>query len=156
MPTYIPTLLLIAVLAPIVWIDARRQIIPDSLNFLLGILGVLFVYVEDGPGAIPQRVLAAAAAAIFFFGLRKLYSLARGRTGLGLGDVKFLSAATLWLGPLGLPWLVLFASISGLAWHLIMTYRGGGAASLLQRVAFGPHLAVGFLLTWIWQPHNLL
>lgn len=147
--------MLIAILAPIAWIDARQHIIPDSLNALLGILGVSHILIADGPGAVPQQMLAAALVAIFFLGVRKLYSMARGQTGLGLGDVKFLAAATLWIGPLGLPWLVLFASISGLAWHLIVTYRAD-SASLTQRIAFGPHLAVGFLLTWVWQPQGLL
>jgi leader peptidase (prepilin peptidase)/N-methyltransferase len=156
MPAYIPTLLLIAVLAPIAWIDARRQMIPDSLNLLLGILGLFHIHAEQGADAIPQRLVAAAALAIFFLGLRKLYQAIRGQTGLGLGDVKFLTAATLWLGPLGLPWLVLFASISGLAWHIVATFPRGGSASALQRIAFGPHLAVGFLIAWTWQPHNLL
>lgn len=155
MPDTIWTLMLIAILAPIAWIDARRQIIPDSLNLLLGILGVLHIYIKNGLGAVPQQLLAAAAVAIFFLGVRQIYSMARGQTGLGLGDVKFLAAATLWIGALGLPWLVLFASISGLAWHLVAAYRVN-SASLMQRIAFGPHLAVGFLLAWVWEPHGLL
>ena len=155
MPTSIWTLALVAILLPIAWIDARRQIIPDSLNLLLAILGLVYLYVAFGSGALPQRVLAAAVVAIFFFIIRKLYSHLRGQTGLGLGDVKFLAAATLWLGPLGLPWLVLFASISGLAWHIVAS-RHANSASLLQRIAFGPHLAVGFLATWIWQPQSML
>ncbi|WP_162914387.1 prepilin peptidase [Taklimakanibacter lacteus] len=155
MPAYIWTLALLATLLPIAWIDARRQIIPDSLNLLLAILGVVHVIIETGLATLSLRLLAAAAVAIFFLGLRKLYFVLRSRTGLGLGDVKFLTAATLWLGPLGLPWLVLFASISGLAWHIAVTYRGGGA-SPLQRIAFGPHLAVGFLAAWIWQPQNMI
>lgn len=155
MPAYIPTLLLISILAPIAWIDARRQIIPDSLNLLLGFFGLLYAYADSGLDALPQRLLTAAGVTIFFLGLRKLYSMMRGETGLGLGDVKFLTAASLWLGILGLPWLVLFASISGLAWHIIMTIRSKPASPLL-RLAFGPHLAVGFLLAWTWQPYNLL
>ncbi|MGE3872936.1 MAG: A24 family peptidase [Parvibaculaceae bacterium] len=155
MPAYIETLLLIAILAPIAWIDARRHIIPDSLNLALGIFGLFQAYGDLGIDAIPQRVLPAIAIAIFFLFLRKLYSTIRGQTGLGLGDVKFLGAAALWLGPLGLPWLVLFASMSALAWHMIATFPRS-SASIMQRIAFGPHLAVGFLIAWIWQPHNLL
>lgn len=147
--------MLIAILAPIAWIDARRQIIPDSLNLILGVLGALHIYIEDGLGALPQHMLAAAIVAIFFLGVRQIYSMARGQTGLGLGDIKFLAAATLWIGPLGLPWLVLFASISGLAWHIIVAFQAG-STSLLQRIAFGPHLAVGFLLAWLLQPQGLL
>jgi len=155
MPDTLWTLLLIAVLAPIVWIDARHLIIPNALNFLLGIFGFTRLYLQQGLTAIPPILLATSIVAAFLLLLRLIYFRIRGRTGLGLGDVKFLTAATLWLGPLGLPWLILFASISGLAWHIVILARNQ-PASWTQRIAFGPHLAVGFFISWLWHPHNLL
>lgn len=155
MPDILWTLLLIAILAPMAWIDARHLIIPDSLNLLFAISGLAHLYLQSGFAAIPSALLAAVLVAVFFLGLRLAYSKLRGHAGLGLGDVKFLAAATLWLGALGLPWLVLFASISGLAWHIVLSARNQ-PASWTQRVAFGPHLAVGFVISWLWQPHNLL
>lgn len=155
MPDILWTLLLIAILAPMAWIDGRHLIIPDSLNVLLAISGLVHLYMQSRLVAIPSALLAAALVAVFFLGLRFAYLKLRGQAGLGLGDVKFLAAATLWLSPLGLPWLVLFASISGLAWHIVLMARNQ-PASWTQRVAFGPHLAVGFFISWLWQPHNLL
>ena len=89
-----------------------------------------------------------ACAALLFWSLRWAYTKFRGKVGLGLGDVKFATAATAWTGLLALPWLILVASISALA-YLAILQISGRVPDLQTRIPFGPHLCVGLLVTWL-------
>ena len=73
--------------------------------------------------------------------LRRLRRL-RGREGLGLGDVKLIAAAALWVGPFGISWLVLAACVSALAMVLAMQLAGQ-PLDRATRLPFGPHIALG-------------
>lgn len=76
------------------------------------------------------------------------YSALRKRQGIGAGDIKFLGAAAIWVGLLGMPWVILFASMSGLVFAVVASLRGG-AMMPESRLAFGPHLSLGLMLTWL-------
>jgi len=88
----------------------------------------------------------ACAVGVLFWLLQRLYFRLRHVEGLGLGDVKFLAAATIWVGVAGVPTLLLIAALAAL-----------GAAGALQlaghemkrqsAMRFGPFLAFGLLLT---------
>ena len=86
-----------------------------------------------------------------FAAIAGIYRRARGREGLGLGDAKLLAAAGAWLGWQALPGVVLIAAASGLAFALA-TPLGGGKLAWTSRIAFGPHLALAFWLTWLLGP----
>ena len=66
--------------------------------------------------------------------------------GLGLGDVKFLAAAGIWVGVAGLPMLLLVAALTALASAGIMQLAGR-RLSAQTAISFGPFLAVGLLFT---------
>ncbi|WP_027578688.1 A24 family peptidase [Bradyrhizobium sp. Ai1a-2] len=131
-------------------IDLRHGIIPDGLNLAIAILGVVqaivFGNLTDGFEALDE----AAAVAVIFLLLRRLYYLLRQIEGLGLGDVKFLAAATTWVGVTGIPTLLSIAALSALA-------AAGGlqlAGRQVKRqtsMPFGPFLALGLLLTPAFQ-----
>ncbi|WP_342150865.1 A24 family peptidase [Methylorubrum sp. SB2] len=124
-------------------IDARRRIIPDPLNLLLLILGSAVAALrEPNPAALAACLAQAAAAFGLLWALRALYARLRGRTGLGLGDVKFIGAATAWVGLAGLPILILVASTTALA-TLALAALAGRAVTRDFRLPFGPFLAVG-------------
>ena len=59
-----------------------------------------------------------------------------------MGDIKFLSAAAMWIGLAGLPSVILIASASALLF-LLMRSLAGTAITNDTRLAFGPHLAIG-------------
>jgi leader peptidase (prepilin peptidase)/N-methyltransferase len=138
---------LVTVLAAICAIDARYGIIPDSLVFTLAAGGLLQTCLAGETG-LPERVFEAvtvlAAAALF----RASYRWIRGFDGLGFGDVKFVTAAALWIGIPGVPVLLLLAVLSALISLVIMRAEGHDLHGQ-QAVSFGPHLAVGLWLTWI-------
>jgi len=142
--------LLAAQLFVIAWIDARKMIIPDALNLLVAATGA-FVIAFQQPSLLGWRVLEAIAVMSVLWGIARLYAQTRGQTGLGMGDVKFLGAATLWVGLAGMPWLVLFASLSGLGVVLLQHAFAGSAVARTTRLPFGPHLAAATLLTWLFQ-----
>jgi leader peptidase (prepilin peptidase) / N-methyltransferase len=146
--------LLIAILVPIAWVDFRHHIIPDKLNAALFVGGCVALWVTGQPPII-DALLGFVLAAVVFLAVRFAYKSLRGIEGLGLGDVKFFAASGVWVGATGLPWLTLFAAISGLVFALAVSLVFGNIGHK-TRLAFGPHLAIGMLATWIAKSNNLM
>ena len=135
--------LLSAVLA---WIDLREGIIPDWLNLTIASLGLSKTLIVDGPLAGLEAACEGAMIGAIFWLLRRLYFAFRKIQGLGLGDVKFLAAAGIWVGVAGIPMLLLVAALTALACAGVMQLAGRqltGQTSL----SFGPFLAMGLLFT---------
>jgi leader peptidase (prepilin peptidase)/N-methyltransferase len=102
---------------------------------------------------LPQALWDSAAALAIGAGLlllRHLYAMARGRQGLGLVDVKFLMAATLWAGLSGLPVLLLIATTTALAAVLIL-YMTGRRLTGQTALPFGPFLVIGLVAVLVLQ-----
>jgi len=102
--------------ALLAWIDIRHGIIPDWLNLVIAGLGLAKAIVVDGPVAGVEAACEGAAIGAIFWLLRRLYFVLREVQGLGLGDVKFLAAAGIWIGVTGLPMLLLGAALTGRAY----------------------------------------
>lgn len=145
--TLISTAILACHLALISWIDFRRHTIPDLFNLSLACSG-LVVSVAGQDRSLLEVLLAVGLTAVIFLFLGMIYQALRKRRGFGGGDIKFLAAATAWTGLLGVPWIVLFASISGLAFA-IFANSCGRAMKADTRIAFGPHLSLGLLIAWL-------
>jgi leader peptidase (prepilin peptidase)/N-methyltransferase len=143
-------LYLVGILAAVCAIDARYGIIPDSLVVALAAGGLLQTSLS-GLGRLLQGSCEAAVVFIFASLFRAGYRWMRGYNGLGFGDVKFVTAAALWVGVEGIPGLLLVAVLSALASLLVLKAEGnelhGG-----QAISFGPHLAVGLWVIWISGP----
>jgi leader peptidase (prepilin peptidase)/N-methyltransferase len=127
-------------------IDIRRGIIPDRLNLSIAGLGLTKAILAGGATAGIEAICESAAIGLVFWLLRRLYFVLRKIQGLGLGDVKFLAAATPWIGITGFPMLLLIATLTALA--------AAGGLQLAGRdmtrqtsLPFGPFLAIGLLLT---------
>lgn len=140
--------LALALLAPMLLlvglVDARTGRIPDPLNAGIAGLGLLRLAMGSPETLLAYCVDAAIVGGLLLL-LRRLYRVWRGRTGLGLGDVKFLVAATLWTGLEALPLVVLLASLSGLAMVGLQALLGG-AIRADRRLRFGPHLAFALMV----------
>ena len=141
------SLYLSGLLGAVCAIDARYGIIPDSLVIALA-LGGLVQIVAIGPDRLLQRLIEAG---LFFFAawlFRAGYHWLRGHHGLGLGDVKFATAAMLWIGIEAAPGLLIIAVLSAFA-SLLILRTGGYQLHRLQVISFGPHLAIGVWLSWL-------
>jgi leader peptidase (prepilin peptidase)/N-methyltransferase len=134
------------------WIDIRYGIIPDWLNLAIAGLGLSKVWLIGGPLAGLEAACEGAAIGATFWLLRRLYFAFRKIQGLGLGDVKFLAAAGIWVGVTGLPMLLLVATLTALACAGIMQLAGRPLNSQTS-ISFGPFLVIGLLFTSSFQQH---
>lgn len=143
--------LLCAVLA---WIDIRDGIIPDWLNLAIAGLGLAKILLTGDSSAATEAIGEGAVIAGVFWLLRRLYFAFRGIQGLGLGDVKFLGAAGIWVGISGIPLVVLVATLTALTCVGVMQ-ASGRAHTARTSLPFGPFLAAGLLLTSGFQQYGL-
>jgi len=161
------TLVLLALLTAIAAIDARFGIIPDSLSGMLLLTGALNVLLESSHAAdtltssstelaalrpaleaIGWRFADALIAVLAAIGLRACYRLVRSRDGFGLGDVKFVGAAALWVGLPLLPLMLIIAVLSAFGTILLLRKQGGKLGGG-DAIPFGPHLALGLWLAFL-------
>lgn len=145
---------MLLLLAHLSWYDLRHHRIPDAHS--LGVLSLALATLLAEPVQSPfNMALGVMTGGLSLEVLRRAYRRIRGKDGLGFGDVKFLAAAGAWVGPLGIPYLVLLASISGLASAVgLCVFQG--KVSLNDRLAFGPHLAVALLICVALQHYGFL
>ncbi|WP_076865369.1 prepilin peptidase [Bradyrhizobium mercantei] len=127
-------------------IDLRHGIIPDGLNLAIAALGLANVVITDGTSAAFSAMAIAGLVGILFWLLQRLYFAVRHVDGLGLGDVKFLAAASIWVGAIGIPTLLLIAALAalGVAGGLQLA---GREMKRQTSIPFGPFLALGLLVT---------
>ena len=129
-----------AAVAAIVVIDLRHFRIPDRLSLPLIPLGLIHAALT---GPVWPRLLAMAAVWAGLTLLQRVFQHLRGKSGLGGGDVKLITAAAAGPSLEVLPFYVLAASVSALMWALAL------GANRNRRLAFGAHLApwlLGFAL----------
>ncbi len=130
------------------WIDARHWMLPDVLTLPLIVTGLLAGLFFD-PGGLPGRVLGAALGYMVLRALSWGYLKLRGREGLGQGDAKLLAAGGAWVGAGALAEVVLLAAVAGLLAAALMRLTGVRLGAF-SAIPFGPFLALGIWLVWLW------
>lgn len=139
-----PELLVFSVLAlTLCLFDFKYEILPDAVTFALAASGAAAVFLAVGPDladAIFGMVLGGGMLGI----LRFAYLRIKGVEALGFGDVKLAATLGLWIGGAAMPWILVGASLMGLA---------VAALTGQDRLAFGPWLiapAWAFLIAPPW------
>ena len=135
------TPLLVAALVQLARIDLGHRRLPDVLTLPILMVGLILSAWRAQGVPVPE-LLGAAGGFLLFWGLGEAHFRLRGTEGLGLGDAKLLAAAGAWLGWRDLPLLILLAASGALAAVALGHIRH-------REVAFGPWLAVAFLLMWL-------
>lgn len=138
--------------------DLRVRMLPDVVNwpgFAVGLLLSAFVPPNDGfarmigwrlldlrlPGyaaGILDGILGAAFGSFLLWGLAALYKAARGREGMGMGDVKMMAMVGTFLGLRGTFLTILLGSLlgSGLGLSVVLAlYLGGWKSGLAKRAS---------------------
>jgi leader peptidase (prepilin peptidase)/N-methyltransferase len=126
-------------------IDLDTYLLPDSITIPLLWAGLLFnLFSEYVP--LASAVSGAAAGYLVLWIIYQLFKLFTGKEGMGYGDFKLLAAIGAWLGLMSLFSVVLFASVSGIVFGLIIqTIRGKKKTDAFP---FGPCLVMG-ALAWM-------
>lgn len=125
-------------------LDWRHFWLPDALTLPLAFLGFTAGLWATDVG-LADRIVGAAVGYGALLAIALGYRALRGRDGLGLGDAKLLGALGAWFGWQGLPFILLIASVLGLAVMLVT----GRATQTGTRVQFGTFLALAALPAWI-------
>ena len=131
-------------------IDVETQRLPDTLTLPLIAFGVVMPALIDRH-AILWHVAGAALGYLALWAVAQAYQAYRGHPGLGMGDAKLMAAAGAWLGPAGLPNVLMIAAFAALAAVGIAWWRGVDVTARTA-IPFGPFLALGFWATWLYGP----
>lgn len=120
--------------------DLEHQIILDEVQIAVALFGILFG-LETGASPVDMAMGAIIGGAIGL-GLKYGFIYFRNKDGLGMGDVKFLAAAGIWLadGANFVPFLF-FSGILGVATGTVWRLCKRG-----EHFPFGPALALALLL----------
>ncbi len=146
-------ILLFALCSALTVIDIRHGIIPDWLNLSIAALGVAKFATSDGLLVSAQALCEGIVIGGVFWLLQRLYFSLRKIRGLGLGDVKFIGAAGIWIGFIGIPILLLVASLTALLSAGMMKLAGRTMTSQTA-MPFGPFLAIGLLFALALKPYG--
>ena len=142
----IPLAIILAIcMLAVGYIDFQRLVIPDWLNMVVVVVGVVSK-LQFGYPTVWAAMLFGAFVLLLFWGLRYIHWRFRGVVGLGLGDVKFAGAAAVWLDPWIFPVFLFIASALALFYFCVVARRSVDVMSL--RVPFGPFLAFALFATW--------
>lgn len=125
-------------------VDARTQLLPDSMTLPLLWLGLLLSQVPlfvDPSQAIIGAAVGYLSLWLVYWGFRLL----TGKEGMGHGDFKLLGAMGAWMGVVSLLPIVLLSSLVGAIVGVVMLSMRGQDRSV--PIPFGPFLAAA---GWIW------
>jgi leader peptidase (prepilin peptidase)/N-methyltransferase len=127
--------------------DAEHQWLPDRLTLPLVPAALILWQPPLGP-PLADRLWGAGLGFAGLWLLGAAYRRWRGRDGLGGGDPKLLAGLGAWLGVWALPFLLVGASVLGLA-LVVIDARRGQAITATTRVPLGALLA-GAALPMLW------
>src|SRR6476660_2540398 len=129
-PQILVVLVFASVMAVAAFEDFRRFVIPNLLPITLCVLWpVYFAFAPSFYGAVSS---IGCALAVFLVG-----AVLFARGWLGGGDVKLLSAATLWAGPAGTPALLMLTGVLGGALALFLLMPFGSQITMAIRALLG-------------------
>ena len=131
--------------------DARCFTIPDKLvlaSLLLGFVNVSIAHIDHLAAGFANAAVRGVVLALIFFGFRALYRLIRHRQGMGLGDVKLVAVAGVWLDWMSVSVAVDLAVLSALAAVLVQAMRGQRVAGT-SAIPFGLFFAPAIWLAWL-------
>ncbi|MBP7340181.1 A24 family peptidase [Niveispirillum sp.] len=118
-------------------VDARWRYLPDA-----GVLLVALLALVPGRMDVIDSLSGGLTFGFLALGVRWLVGRHLGREALGLGDVKLMAAAGLWLGPFGLPPFLILSGLTGIGQVLLLRAAGRQTS---DGVPFGPALSLSLL-----------
>ena len=124
--------------------DIQTFRIPDPVCLSLMVAGLSLASVMSSQPLTVHLIGAFAGySSLAMFG--EIFYWLRGQEGLGLGDAKLFAAAGAWLGWPALPFVLLGASVMGLAAMLVLCAAGAPQ----RQIPFGPFLSIAFWVIYV-------
>jgi prepilin peptidase CpaA len=114
--------------------DIRTGRIPNVLTFVSAAAAFIFSMTQSGVWGLGSSVLGYVVGLALFF---PLFAVG----GMGAGDVKLLAAFGAWLGPIGVVWAALWASLTGGILALVVAAWNGYLTTAMRNLA-------GILAVW--------
>jgi len=128
-------------------IDAKTQLLPDSITLPLLWLGILIntssIYTD-----LQSSVFGAIAGYLVLWSVYKIFKLLTGKEGMGYGDFKLLAALGAWMGWQMLPQVILLSSLVGTIIGVTMMVFNKHERGI--PIPFGPYLAIAGWIAFIW------
>lgn len=143
-------------------IDLRVWLLPNWLNLTLGLLGIAFHAALQFTILEPVDMLyGAAMGAGTLMTIRFFGNMYYKQDTLGLGDVKLLGAAGLWLGVEGVVLAMTIGAFAGLlhgiGFALIRAIKEKTRPDMHRlMIPAGPGFCVGIFISCLWKFHPLL
>lgn len=142
-------------------IDLKLRLLPDELNIALFTLGLIFRFATDPySGGWIDGILGVAMGGGVLWLIRTIANRIYGFETMGLGDVKLLAAAGIWLGIEGVLYALMAGAFMGLLHGviLVITAKLQGNRNIGLRnltIPAGPGFCAGILLVAVWKFHTL-
>jgi leader peptidase (prepilin peptidase)/N-methyltransferase len=128
-------------------LDVEHHWLPDALTLPLIPTGLAVAWLALGPPLV-DRIAGAALGGLALWLIAITYQALRGREGMGGGDPKLMAGIGAWIGLFNLPFVLLGASLLGLASVAAMAARGV-AVNAVTRLPLGALLAVAAWAVWL-------
>ena len=145
-----PSLLLFLLLIIVSLIDIQYFIIADSPLYILFLLIFLYITIDQPDQLVPHLYAAFIGYFMIIF-IRLIYKHLRNVDAIGLGDAKLYAFAGFCLGYNNLASTMIAAVISAIISSFI-ALKNGHLRNIKEIIPFGPHLALGIWLVWVFGP----
>lgn len=136
---YLWLLILVLSVIALIVTDLEHYIIPDELQITMLVAGIGFAVSAEIPYEAP--IYGFLVGGGIGLALKYGYIYFRGKDGLGMGDVKLLAVAGVWLGMEPLVPFLFFSGVIGVVSAMLWRVAGKG-----EVFPFGPALAISLLL----------
>ncbi len=133
----------------IFFIDLEHMIIPDSMQIVLFIIGIIYIvlgYSESG--GIGHHALSSLAAFVFAVSIYFIGLWYKKQEAMGIGDVKFFAVAGLWTGFINFIPFLFLSGVAGILTSVILRKR---------KVPFAPSMIIALIFVLLFpNPINIL
>src|SRR5687768_10740397 len=104
-------------------IDLKTRLLPDKLVLPFAVLGVLFHAAQGiSPAVLTDMLAGALLGGGLLYAIRLVANRIYQQDTLGLGDVKLMGAAGLWLGPDGILIALVIGALCGMLHGLAVAF----------------------------------
>jgi leader peptidase (prepilin peptidase)/N-methyltransferase len=138
------------------WIDLKLWILPNELVTLFAVTALPFHYGLDWLyGGWLFLLLGGIVGGGTLLLIRHIANKHYGMETLGLGDVKLMAAAGLWLGPESVLMAMSVGAFMGVLHAVILAYKNNQSLNRMMLPA-GPGFIAGILIIGFWTYKEIL